>query len=59
MKSNIEALFKSADNLAEKVETTGKVTAFICKSNAMRRSTKEKEGELKSMEEDIKRNLKH
>jgi len=59
MKSNIEALFKLADNLAEKVETTGKVTAFISKSNAMRRSAKEKEGELKSMEEEIKRNLKH
>ena len=35
MKSNIEALFKSADDLA------GKVT-FISKSNAVRRSDKEK-----------------
>ena len=57
MKSNIEALFKSADNLAEKAESTGKVTAFISKSNAMRRSTKEKEGELKSMEEEINKKL--
>ena len=56
MKSNMEALFKSADDLAEKAETTGKVT-FISKSNAMRRSAKEKEGELKSIEEEI--NKKH
>jgi len=35
MKSNIEALFKSADDLA------GKVT-FISKSNTVRRSAKEK-----------------
>ena len=56
MKSNIEALFKSADDLAEKAESTGKVT-FISKSNAMRRSAKEKEGELKSIEEEINEKL--
>ena len=52
MKSNIEALFKSAYGFAEQAESTGKVT-FIPTSNAMRRSAKEKEGELKSIEEEI------
>ena len=56
MKSNIEAQFKLADDLAEKAESTGKVT-FISKSNAMRRSAKEKEGELKSTEEEINKKL--
>lgn len=40
MKANIEALFKSADDLAEKAESTGKVS-FISKSNSMRQSAKE------------------
>ena len=52
MKSNIEALFKSADDLAEKAESTGKVT-FISKSNAK----KEKEGELTYIEEEINKKL--
>ena len=56
MKSNIEALFKSASDLAEKAKLTGKVT-FISKSNAMRQSAKEKEGELKSIEEEINKKL--
>ena len=46
MKANIEALLKS----------TGKVT-LISKSNAMRQSAKEKEGELKSIEEAIDKKL--
>ena len=56
MKSNIEALFKSADDLAEQAESTGNVT-FISKSNAMRRSVKEKEGELTSIEDEINKKL--
>ena len=56
MKSNIEALLESADDLAEKANLTGKVT-FISKSNAMRRSAKDKEGELKSIEEEINKKL--
>ena len=56
MKSNIEALFKSAYDLAEKAESTGKVT-FISRSNRMRRSATEKEGELKSIEEEINKKL--
>jgi len=56
MKSNIEALFESADDLAEKANLTGKVT-FISKSNAMRRSAKDKEGDLKSIEEEINKKL--
>ena len=57
MKSNSEALFKSAADLAEKAESTGKVT-LISKSNAMRRSAKEKEGERKSKEEEINKKPK-
>jgi len=56
MKSNIEALFKSADDLAEKTESTRKFT-FISKSNGMRQSAKEKTGELKSIEEEINKKL--
>ena len=56
MKANIEALLKSADQFAEEAESTGKVT-LISKSNAMRRSAKEKEGELKSIEEAIDKKL--
>jgi len=56
MKSNIEALFKSADHLVEKAESTGKVT-FISESKAMRQGAKEKEGELKSIEEEINKKL--
>ena len=56
MKANIEALLKSADQFAEEAESTGKVT-LTSKSNAMRRSAKEKEGELKSIEEAIDKKL--
>ena len=56
MKANIEALLKSADQFAEEAESTGKIT-LISKSNAMRRSAKEKEGELKSIEEAIDKKL--
>ena len=47
---------KSADQFAEEAESTGKVT-LISKLNAMRRSAKEKEGELKSIEEAIDKKL--
>ena len=56
MKANIEALLKSADQFAEEAESNGKVT-LTSKSNAMRRSAKEKEGELKSIEEAIDKKL--
>ena len=56
MKANIEALLKSADQFAEEAESTGKAT-LTSKSNAMRRSAKEKEGELKSIEEAIDKKL--
>lgn len=57
MKANIEALLKSVDQFAEEAESTGKVT-LISKSNAMRQSAKEKEGELKSIDEAIDKKLK-
>ena len=50
MKANIEALLKSADQFTGEAES--KVT-LISKSNTMRRSAKEKEGELKSIKEAI------
>ena len=56
MKASIEALLKSADQFAEEAESNGKVT-LTSKSNAMRRSAKEKEGELKSIEEAIDKKL--
>ena len=57
MKTNTEALLKSAAQFAEEADqSTGKVT-HISKSNAMRRSTKEKEGELKSIKEAIDKKL--
>ena len=55
MKANTKALLKSADQFAAK--STGNIT-FISKSNAIRRSAKEKvEGELKSIEEAIDKKL--
>ena len=52
MKANIEALLNSAHQFAEETESTGKVT-LISKSNAMRRSAKEKKGELKSIDKKL------
>ena len=56
MKANIGTLFKSADQFAEQAESTGKVT-LISKSNAMRQSAKDKEGELKSIDKAIDKKL--
>ena len=49
----MEALFKSADDLAEKAVNWESYFYFQV-LNAMRQSAKEKEGELTSMEEEIK-----
>ena len=56
MKANIEEPLKSADQFPEQAESTGKVT-LISKSNAMRQSAKDKEGELKSIDEAIDKKL--
>ena len=57
MTASIEALLKSAEQLAQEAESTGKVN-LICKSNAMGWSAKETEGVLKSIEEAIDKKLK-
>ena len=55
MTASIEALLKSAEQLAEETESTGKVN-LICKSNAMDEALK-RQGELKSIEEAIDKKL--
>ena len=56
LESDFEALISSADKYAEKAETSGKLT-FIAKSNGMRRSAREKEEQLKSLEQEIDQKL--
>ena len=46
----------SADKYAEKAETSEKLT-FIAKSNGMRRSAREREEQLKSLEQEIDQKL--
>ena len=50
--SDISALTKSADETAEKAESTSNLT-FLAKSNAYRRSVKDKEGLLVSVEDSM------
>jgi hypothetical protein len=52
LESDIRELFKSADNEAERAESLSDFTA-LAKSNAMRRSAKEKENNLQSISKDI------
>ena len=49
-------LISSADKYAEKAETSVKLT-FIAKSNGMRRSAREREEQLKSLEQEIDQKL--
>ena len=56
LESDFEALISSADKYAEKAETSGKLT-FIAKSNGMKRSAREKEEQLKSLEQEIDQKL--
>ena len=46
----------SADKYAEKAKTSEKLT-FIAKSNGMRRSAREREEQLKSLEQEIDQKL--
>ena len=50
--SDISALTKSADEMAEKAESTSNLT-FLAKSNAYRRSVKDKQGLLVSVEDSM------
>ena len=45
---DIDGLIKSAENLAEKAELTGN-TSFVTQSNSLRRTSKEKAKELKTL----------
>ena len=45
---DIDGLIKSSDNLAEKAEFTGNIS-FVTQSNSLRRTSKEKEKELKTL----------
>ena len=57
MEQNKLALLKSADEFAEKAEASSKVE-YISQSNAMRRSAKEKETEIKTLETELNSKLK-
>jgi len=56
LESDFEALKRSADHYAEKAESSGKLT-FIAKSNGMRRTAREKEEQIKSLEREIEEKL--
>ena len=56
LESDFEALKRSADDYAEKAESNGKLT-LIAKSNGMRRTAREKEEQIKSLEGEIEQKL--
>ena len=55
LESDFEGL-KRADDHAEKAESSGKLT-LIAKSNGMRRTAREKEEQIKSLEGEIEQKL--
>ncbi len=52
LKTDIDSLIKSADDLSEKAEVTGNLT-FISKANSFRRTSKEKQVQLEGLETEI------
>ena len=56
MNSDINSLTKSADECCEKAERTGNLT-FVAKSNALRRSARDKIEDLKKMEEKLEEKI--
>lgn len=56
VENDISALEKSADEYADKAESTGKLT-FITKSNSLRRTAKEKKASLQDLEKQIDEKL--
>jgi len=56
LESDFDALKRSADDYAEKAESSGKLT-LIAKSNGMRRTAREKEEQIKSLEGEIGQKL--
>ena len=53
---DIDGLIKSADNLAEKAELTGNIS-FVTESNSLRRTSKEKAKELKTLDSKLEEKL--
>ena len=53
---DIDSLVKSADNLAEKAESTGSIS-FVTQSNSLRRTSKEKTSELQNLEKKMEQKL--
>lgn len=56
MSVDIDGLIKSADNLAEKGELTG-TTSFVTQFNSLRRTSKEKGKELKTLDNKLEEKL--
>ena len=53
---DIDGLIKSVDNLAEKAELTGNIS-FVTQSNSLRRTSKEKAKELKTLDSKLEEKL--
>ena len=58
MESGIVTLTKSADELVEQAEGSSKPMKFITQFNAVRRSVKEKQNEVVSLESKLQSKLK-
>jgi len=56
LSEDIDSLVKTADNLAEKAESTGSIS-FVTQSNSLRRTSKEKTSELKNVEKEMEQTL--
>ena len=57
LENDFEALKHSADSYADKAESTGRLT-LIAKSNGMRRTAREKQEQIPSLEDEIENKLK-
>jgi len=53
---DIDGLITSADNLAEKAELTGNLS-FVTQSNSLRKTSKEKAKELKTLDNKLEEKL--
>jgi len=56
LSEDIDSLVKTADNLAEKAESTGSIS-FVTQSNSLRRTSKEKTSELNNVEKEMEQTL--
>ena len=53
---DIDGLIKSGDNVAERAELTGNIS-FVAQSNSLRRTSKEKAMELKTLDNKLEEKL--